>query len=75
MVRSWRERVAGRFGRVEHEAGRLIVVPILASGFFVWFRVWDWALFSVGLVFLLWLVYLVSHSLEKRFYGFGRRRL
>ena len=69
-----REKIAGKFGRIEHEAGRLIPVPIIITAVLLIINLPEPALYTSILSFVIWLIYHFSHRLEKLFYGKGLRR-
>ena len=69
MFTKTRRKVALRFGRLEHKAGRLQFIPsiigLIAS-------VYNKEIFFMMLFIVLLLIqltYLISHHLEKAFYG------
>lgn len=67
MFVSLRRKVAGWFGHKEHTAGRLL-------GVFSFANLMVHADLFGYLVFITWLVYIISHTLEKKTYGkFGYR--
>jgi hypothetical protein len=70
----FREKWAGKFGRIEHEAGRLIPIPIIITGALIIIGLNEPAFYTTILALVIWLIYLVSHRLEKFFYGKGLRR-
>lgn len=62
-----RVKIAGKFGRIEHTMGELL-------GLVLW---GEYLYFRVELLLppaIIWTVYIISHRLEKRFYGrYGSR--
>jgi len=67
--RSWRISKAAKFGKKEHKYGRLIAIPIIISLIFN-LNHQDWINTALsGLIFLCWIIYIISHTLEKKFYG------
>jgi hypothetical protein len=75
-----RRKIALRFGKQEHLFGRLIAIPILCGILFNIYLHKSWHLSewnsneNVNLyffvtIFFCWLIYLISHTLEKQFYG------
>jgi hypothetical protein len=73
-MRTIREKLAGRFGRTEHRAGRIIVAPIIATIILIYTELYTEALIVSIITLILWAVYIISHSVEKKLYGPGRRR-
>ena len=71
---TWREKVAGKFGKSEHEAGRWILLPMAVTVLLIYLQIYDYALYASIVTFIVWLIYLISHRLEKFFYGKGLRR-
>jgi hypothetical protein len=68
MFKQFRRTVAGNFGRIEHHSGELLGIVLWIEVF-----IYHWH-FSRLLPALLWLIYFVSHRLEKKIYGkFGYR--
>ena len=68
MFRDSRIRWASQCGRVEHFAGRIIAAPIIFSLLINWAG-GDMVNFGVSAaIFVCWLIYLVSHTLEKALY-------
>lgn len=57
-----RRRIAGWFGRHEHFAGELLGVVLLIE--VSYFQTWQFII-----PFTIWLVYFISHRLEKKVYG------
>lgn len=62
MLIALRRKVAGWFGHKEHTAGRLLGVLAVVDFFL------HKDLVS-GAILITWLVYIVSHTLEKKSYG------
>ena len=68
---------ASRWGMVEHRFGRLTGLAIALSFLVEYFqsgRKFNLLLCLIGASFFCWLVYLVSHTMEKKLYGGGLRR-
>jgi len=59
---------ASRFGKSEHVFGRVLGILIILT-FFLEFLHLGYTLLGIILCFLAWVIYLVSHTLEKLFYG------
>lgn len=57
-----RVKYASKFGKIEHKAGRLIAIPIIISFFH------PSKLISL-ITFFIWIIYLTSHTIEKKIYG------
>jgi len=73
MFKNLRIRIAGKFGSWEHFCGRIIAIPIILIIFLSYYRK-DYDFLTLGFItFILWAVYLISHTLEKAFYGRGLR--
>lgn len=77
-IRKKRVKLAFRMGKKEHKYGRLIAIPILVGIFTnmiylspfvtpnincIWFN-----LINYILIFIIWVIYLGSHTLEKIFF-------
>lgn len=67
-----RIKIAGKFGKLEHRAGRLTGLLILICIIFEYFKL-PYRLIVLTATFFMWLIYLISHTLEKKFYGPGLR--
>jgi len=68
--RKWRVKQAFRWGKNEHRFGRVMVLPMLFGlmwNYFIIYNLINSIIFAVIISF--WLVYLISHTLEKRFFG------
>lgn len=63
MFNRFRRKIALRFGKLEHISARLLGIAIILAIFLERYRL---KLVMVSL--FLWLIYLLSHILEKRFY-------
>jgi len=69
MFEDIRRRIALSFGKKEHLFGRLLFWPIII-GMLINFDLHDNLNFYIFLVtFIFWLIYIISHTLEKKFYG------
>lgn len=75
---SWwiRKRIgwAGKWGKREHKYGRVIALAIVVAilcEHITWNNHWFMLFKKVNLyvVLLMWLVYIVSHKIEKKCYG------
>lgn len=64
MIFSFRQRIAGKFGFLEHWAGRLTGIMLFVG----YIRQIDLET-CVAWSFAFWCVYFVSHNFEKLFYG------
>lgn len=61
---------ASSFGKSEHKAGRWLGILILLGFIVAWyFNSSIYVLIFIGLIFICWLIYIISHTLEKWFYG------
>ncbi len=76
----FRRKYACKFGRIEHNAGRLLGLTIFLSGIFLTIRLMygytclDADFWLIMSSFVIWVVYFCSHTLEKKLYGkFGFR--
>ena len=68
-INNLRIKWASFFGRKEHFFGRAIAFPIVASLAYNYFYIKDMIGFYISCaIFLCWIVYLVSHTLEKALY-------
>lgn len=59
---STRRRIASWFGRREHFSGELLGIVLIVESYL--YRSW-----RLYLPLAIWLVYFISHRLEKRVYG------
>jgi len=55
-------------GKVEHRSGRLIGLALIAT-FFIEFLKLGWTIYAIIVSFSVWIVYLLSHTIEKTLYG------
>jgi hypothetical protein len=62
----WRYKEAFAFGRIEHAAGRLLGGTILLTCFLAYFH--KEVFFLTVVDFLIWVIYLCSHTIEKWLY-------
>lgn len=72
----WRIKQASKFGRIEHFAGEMLGVVLglnLYVGHAENMSFNDRRIWSV-ILFIVWLVYFVSHKLEKKLYGYYGKR-
>lgn len=63
-----RVRMASMFGRTEHKSGRLLGWLIIAA-FFIEYLSLGYTLYAIVACFICWVIYLISHTLEKLSYG------
>jgi hypothetical protein len=70
----FREKIAGKFGRIEHEAGKILPIPIVITGILILTKLYEAAFWTTILSFIMWAIYMISHRLEKLFYGKRLRR-
>lgn len=72
LIGTWfgRKRIgfASKCGKLEHMTGRLIGVLLIMSGYLAFFKS-ELTFYSICITFIVWFIYLVSHTLEKFFYG------
>lgn len=73
---SWwqRKRIAyaSMFGKIEHFAGRLLGVLLVATFILEYFKL-GYTLIGIISSFICWTVYLIAHTVEKLCYGKGLR--
>lgn len=71
MFKQFRRYVAGYFGRIEHHSGELLGILLCTKFCLVFFLSWSWLRhWSVDLLLvIIWLIYFISHRLEKKIYG------
>jgi hypothetical protein len=62
----WRYKQAFAMGRIEHAAGRLLGGAILLTCFLAYFH--KDVFFLCVVDFLIWIIYLCSHTAEKFFF-------
>ena len=63
-----RIKYAAKFGKLEHKAGRIIVIPILLNILYCYTKK-CYVGFTIALVtFMLWATYLIAHTIEKKLY-------
>lgn len=70
MLEQTRRKIAGFFGRIEHTFGIItgFAIAVFIGG--VYFDAPKQYVLYVGYAtFICWLIYLLSHRLEKKFYG------
>jgi len=78
MIKNFRIKWASKFGRIEHSAGRWLGFFIfILLGYEYWINNYQWKnmeVIGLGFIFVVWVTYLMAHTLEKKFYGhFGPR--
>ena len=66
--------IAAKFGRMEHRMGRWLFVPIVISIAWSWYNNDIVGMMISTVTFTYWVVYLFSHTFEKKFYGKGLRK-
>jgi threonine/homoserine efflux transporter RhtA len=65
--------LAHKFGRIEHNFGRLMAIPIILNIIYTYLK-WDIiGLALSSLAFICWAIYISSHTIEKRLYRGIRR--
>ena len=65
--------LAHKFGKTEHKFGRLMVLPIILNIIYM-FLIWNRIGLALSVVaFIFWLVYIISHTVEKKLYHGVRR--
>ena len=73
MIFSWirRKRIkyAFKFGKLEHRFGRLISIPILVNIIYCCYFELLFPLVVSSITFICWLIYILSHKLEKKLFG------
>ena len=70
MFEKYRIKWALRQGKREHKFGRIIATPIVISLLYNYFITKDMINVIIsGFIFMFWLTYLISHTLEKKLYG------
>ena len=68
MFRKTRIKWAFRFGRLEHKAGRVLGLYLFICSLVSYFYFKEVVyMFIVG--FIIWIVYILSHTLEKKCFG------
>ena len=69
MFRKKRIKWAFKCGKLEHKAGRLLGLYLFICSIVSYFLL-DRGAFSITIGgFLIWLVYILSHTLEKKLFG------
>lgn len=68
-IKKKRIKYAFKFGKLEHKAGRFLglYLFILSIISYFYFSLALFAVISFG--FLIWLVYILSHTFEKKLFG------
>ena len=74
MKKTFRQKLAGKFGRIEHFAGRFIGVCALVALICLSQGWIEFTKISLLATFISWIVYLGSHTIEKKLYGPGLRK-
>ena len=79
LFRNLRIKIASKFGKIEHKAGRLLgllifldlillcYITIKYGGLYLHWV--DTLFILLILTFLCWIIYITSHTLEKKIYG------
>ena len=74
MFRKTRIKYASKFGKLEHLTGRWMGVAIFITCICSFFESAPLSMTCALIALGLWITYLTSHTLEKKFYGhFGPR--
>jgi len=68
MFKKKRIKYALKFGKLEHKCGRLLGSLILFSIISVYFKIKIFAIILLILTLVCWIIYLLSHTLEKKLY-------
>ena len=69
MFRKTRIKWAFRFGRSEHKAGRVLGLYLFILTFVSYFFLDLYTTIILSIGFIIWLWYICSHILEKKFFG------
>lgn len=69
MLNRFRTRWAFIFGKLEHRAGRVLGLLLVFSLIDVYLLNWVDPKIYLGAVFVTWLIYILSHTLEKTLFG------
>ena len=68
-LRKKRIKWAFRMGRIEHKFGRLISIPIMVNIVYSYIKKLDIVLYISLVTFICWVIYLGSHTIEKKLFG------
>jgi len=68
MFRKKRIKWAFKCGKSEHRAGRLLGLCILINIALEYFQI-SYRIYGLIFTFLVWLKYILSHTLEKKLFG------
>ena len=60
---------ASRFGKSEHFFGRLLGIMLIVQIFSIYLKVEPYNLIGIIACFIVWFLYLASHTIEKALYG------
>jgi len=71
MFQNFRIKTASRFGKLEHTTAKILGLFLLGVLIYRYFTKQSFYLELIA--FVLWLIYHISHRLEKFFYGKGLR--
>ena len=69
MFEDTRRMWASRCGKIEHYFGRLMFVPMLIGSIYNYIIKDNINMYLFGATIVCWFIYILSHTLEKFFYG------
>lgn len=69
----WRIKTASKFGQLEHWSARFLGIGLIYL--YIWWPTTadNDRLVILKICVLLWIIYIISHTVEKMFYGRSRR--
>lgn len=67
-IRKKRIKYAFKFGKLEHKAGRLLGLYLFVCCCVSYFTP-KYAFFYFSGAFIIWLIYILSHTFEKKLFG------
>ena len=69
FIRRKRIKYAFKFGKLEHKAGRLLGLYLLGLTTFAYFTIDPYLTGLIAGGFIIWLVYILAHTIEKKLFG------
>jgi len=73
MFKKIRIKWALKFGKLEHMCGRFLGILIILALIAVYFKIEIMAIILLILILICWIIYIISHILEKKLYPYNFR--
>jgi len=69
MFKKTRRKYASKFGKIEHSAGRLLGLILFIGMIYSMWKHDNYQLILWVVSYVVWMAYIISHTLEKKIYG------